>query len=299
MLKGSLVEAVDGLLEKNDYVTFRYAGCFDLAARREKTLFLKVLQNVDSFSEAQAMSLKIISNNINATAFLVGLHTRREKLAKGVVYERFDIPTVSLETLREIVEFDVFPKFQRDRGGFYVEIDSAALKKLRVQAGFTQRELAEAVGISKKAIYEHEKEQLRMDLSIAEKLEKLLEGKITREFSPSSFSVGKTSPVSRIEKEVASALSRKGFAVDFVSSAPFDIFAKEKTVIVSDVEKIGGGKRTLNLERFIAVVKKPAFVVSEKNTEEHAEIPVIARKELGNITKEEIIRIAKRAKVLK
>ena len=299
MLKGSLVEAVENLLEKNDYIAFRYSGCFDIAARKEKTLFLKILQNVDSFSESQARSLKIIARNINATALLVGQHTRRERLEKGVVYERFEVPTVSMQTLDEIISFDIFPKFQRDRGGFYVEIDSVALKNLRVEAGLTQRELAEAVGVNKKTIYEHEKEQLRMDLTIAEKLEKLLEGKIVRQFIPPTFGSIANAPSSRMERDVASALSKKGFSVDFVSSAPFDIFAKEKTVIISDVERIGGGKRTLNLERFIAVVKKPAFVVSEKTTEEHAQIPVIARKELGNISKEEIIRIAKRAKVLK
>ena len=168
-------------LEQNDYATCEYKGCFDIAAQKNVLLLIKTLMNVDSFQQEQARNLKIISNNLDAHPMLVGIQTRREKLKPGIVYERYDLPTVSLKTFEDLVCNSIFPRIYRDRGGLYVEIDSQVLRDTRKRKGLTQRELAEAVGINKKVIYEHEKKQLRMFLTIAERLEQILNKKIIKQ----------------------------------------------------------------------------------------------------------------------
>jgi len=299
MQKLQLVDSIQGRLEENNFSTCKYHGCFDLAAKKENLLFLKVLQNVDSLARESSRGLKIISQNLDASALVVGEQTNVEKLKIGIVYERFDLPTISLETFFEMIFENIFPRFYRDRGGVFVEIDSDALLSARKRKNFSQRELAEIVGVSNKTIYQHETSQLRMVLRIAEKIEKAVSRKIMKEINPleKKFFSQAEKPSSNLEKSVGSDLKKIGFSVNYVRSAPFDIFARAGALIVSDIEE---SKRRLQrraplLKEFISVVRKPAVAITEKFSFADSEIPAVERKELKELEAKDLIRIAKRA----
>jgi len=285
-------------LEESSYVTCEYHGCFDIAAKKELLLIIKVLLNVDAFQKEQAKNLKIIANNLDGYPMLIGLQTNREKLKTGIVYERFEMPTLSLETFKELICNKIFPKIYRDRGGLYVEIDSEVLKDARKGKSLTQRELAEAVGINKKVIYEHEKKQLRMLLEIAEKLEQILNKKIIKPTEIFKKYEEHGQPTDLLEKNIGRNLEKLGFKTDFVKQSPLDMFAKEKALIVSDIEidKRKMKKRAADLKDFINIVKKPALLITEKTkNEELLGIPLIERKELEDIEGKELIKRARKA----
>lgn len=294
-----LRQRVKNFLEENDYATYEYHGCFDVAAKKDVLLLLKVLFNIDAFQKEQAKNLKIISNNLDGYPMLIGLQTNREKLKIGIVYERFEMPTLSLETFEELIFNRIFPRLYRDKGGMYVEIDSEILKETRKRKGLTQRELAEAVGINKKVIYEHEKKQLRMLLEIAERIEHILNKKIIqvakvyKKYEEHGF------PKDNLEMGVGKNLEKLGFRTDFVKQAPLDIFAKEKALIISDIEmnRRKLTRHAVDLKDFINIVKKPALLITEKSKEEELlGIPVIQRKELEVFESgKELIRRAKKA----
>jgi putative transcriptional regulator len=293
-----LKQEVQNFLEKSDYTTCEYKGCFDIAAKRDVLLLLKILLNIDGFQKEQAKNLKIISNNLDAHPFLIGVQTNREKLKPGVVYERFETPTVSLKTFEDLIVNSIFPRIYRDKGGLYVEIDSAILREIRKKKGLTQRELAEAIGINKKVIYEHEKKQLRMLLEIAEKLERILNQKIIKPIEIFKRYEEHGYPEDYIERGVGKHLEKLGFKTDFVKQAPLDVFAKEKSLVLSDVEMNRRKmiKHAASLKDFIGIVKKPAVLITEKaKDEEVLGIPVIDRKELEEIDKKELIKKAKKA----
>src|SRR3989344_5270577 len=126
-----MLEHVERLLDDKGYSTCRYNGCFDIVARKRNLLLLKLLKNVDSLMKSQANNLKIISNNLDANPVLIGEHTSVERLKNGIVYERFEIPTVSVETFENLIVNEIFPKFYRDRGGMYVEADPKILRAAR------------------------------------------------------------------------------------------------------------------------------------------------------------------------
>ena len=302
MLKGGLIERTESMLEDSGWATVRYHGCFDIAAKKDGILLLKLLTNIDALPEGQAASLKTIASDLDATALLVGEQTSREKLGKGIVYERFDVPTVNFETLEQLIEQQIMPRIYRDKGGLYVEIDSTVLKDARSKKGLTQRELAEAVGISKKAIWEHEKHELRMLLSIAQKLEAVLDKRIVKDadIGNQTFKQAPTMPKDRLEKAVGSDLKRLGFGLDFVKGAPFDVLAKEKVLVISDIEE---NKRKIKaraeaLGQFVSLTKKPAVVITESGQEgQLGGIPVLLRKELHEFgSSKEVIRLAKKAR---
>jgi len=291
-------QEVHNFLEKNDYVTCEYKGCFDIAAKKHVLLLLKTLLNIDSFQFEQAKNLKIISNNLDAHPMIIGTQTRREKLKSGIVYERYDLPTVSLKTFEDLVCNSIFPRIYRDRGGLYVEIDSQVLKDTRKRKGLTQRELAEAVGINKKVIYEHEKKQLRMLLTIAERLEQILNKKIITPIDVFKKYEEHGYPKDKLEKAIGKNLEKIGFKTDFVKQAPLDVFAIEKALIISDIEinRRKMIKHAADLKDFIKIVKKPAVFITEKSKDEEIYgIPIIKRKELEEIDKKELIKKARKA----
>jgi putative transcriptional regulator len=291
-------QEVKTFLEKSDYAVCEYKGCFDLAAQKNVLLLLKTLLNVDSFQQEQARNLKIISNNLDAHPMLIAVQTTREKLKPGIVYERYDLPAVSLKTFEDLICNSIYPRIYRDRGGLYVEIDSDVLKDSRKRKGLTQRELAEAVGINKKAIYEHEKKQLRMMLAIAEKLEQILSSKIIKptEFFRKYEEHGR--PEDTLEKDVGKNLEKLGFRTDFVKQSPFDVFAKEKAMVISDIEldRKKMIKHAADLKEFIKVVKRPAVLITKDSDEDEIHgIPIIKKKELEEIDKRELIKKAKKS----
>jgi len=293
-----LKQQVKSFLEESDYSTCEYHGCFDIAAKKYMLLLLKVLLNVDAFQKEQAKNLKIISNNLDGYPMLIGMQTNREKLKKGIVYERFEMPTLSLETFEELICNKIFPRIYRDKGGLYVEIDSEILKDTRKRKSLTQRELAEAVGINKKVIYEHEKKQLRMLLDIAEKLEEILDKKLIKSTEIFKKYEVHSQPTDILEKNIGKNLEKIGFKTDFVKQSPLDVFAKEKALIVSDIEidKRKMKKRAADLKDFINIVKRPALLITEKaKSEDLLGIPLIERKELEEIERKELIKRAKKA----
>ena len=301
MEKTNIVQKAEKLLDESNYVTSVYHGCFDIAAKREKILLVKILQNIDAMLKWQAKNLKIISENLDASPILVGEQTRVEKLHNGVVYERYGVPAVNFETFRRLVEEDIMPTIYSDRGGMFVRIDSGMLREFRNRRGLTQKELAEMVGINKKAIYEHEKEELRMVMEIAQKIEKILQKKLTKEIDVLQHAqqFEKNEPKDRLEKDVGSKLKGIGFKVNYVSAAPFDIMAREKALIISDVEsnKSKIEKRAPALRGFSAVTDKPILVITDKPKHFDSDIPVIGKDELKEIgSSRQLLKIAKRVK---
>src|SRR3989339_1447307 len=139
---------VESILETNGYDCCWWHGCFDVAARKDEFMLLKVLDNIDSFQEEQARNLRILSEKLDASISVVGTHTRHEILDDNVIYERFSIPTFTPDTLESILHSN-YPMNFRTKGGMFREIDPQALRSGREAMGLSQSELASSVGIMK------------------------------------------------------------------------------------------------------------------------------------------------------
>ena len=296
MFRHQLVEEAVSILEENNYATQMYSGSFDIAAKEKNILILKVLLNVDSFLENHAKDLKIISHGLGANTVVIGKQTRFERLKEGVVYERFDIPTLSVETFRSIIENKIYPEVFRDRGGSYVRIDSEAMRAARKKKGLSQRELGEMLSVNKKTVYEHEKEELRMFLETARNLERVLDARLIRDDSLSRSYAEHGNPKDRLESSVGKALQRIGFEADYAGSSPFDILARSDEIVLSTVirkEKIFIRKAE-QLNSFSELIRRPRIAIAENSRERDIlGVPVIDRKDLLGLNKRDFLRIAK------
>ncbi|MBI2584065.1 MAG: helix-turn-helix domain-containing protein [Candidatus Aenigmarchaeota archaeon] len=289
-----LQKTVEKILESHNFAWSEWHGCFDIAARRKEMLLLKVLDNVDSFQEQQALNLSTLSGSLDAFASVIGTHTRYEELNDNVIYERFSVPAFTPETLDSILSSET-PFLYRARGGMFSDVDPKALHKAREKAGLSQSQLAGAVGVSKKNIYEHERMQKKARSEVVERIEKELGAQITLPFVPASLKSETTvKSEDAFEISVAKELRRIGFEAGFVRQSPFNIIAKEKFLIISeagsDVRKLR--KKLPHLAEFSEVSRKPTLVITEKELD--ADLPVVERRHLKEMSAKELRKIARK-----
>ena len=287
-----LKENLKSLLLSRDYEIYESTGCFDIAAKKKELLLIKTLKNIDSFVFPHALSLQSISSALDAHPFLIGENTNHEKLIPGIIYERFRIPAMCIETFEMILD-GAYPELLRSKGGVYVEIDPHALRDARKEKNLSQKELAEFVGVSMKTIHMHEKLVLRAELKTVEKIESVLGKKIRKQteiFRKYSFR-GRAKDT--LEKFVSNKLKEIGFDVYFTYHAPFDVSAKEKEIVISDIEN-DRRKIKYRYKRFASFVEflnLHGAVITE-NYRKESEIPIIPKKELEEVKdKKEFIKL--------
>ncbi len=274
-------EIVKNIFERNGYSVFEYSGCFDVAGKRERIILVKLLKNIDSFLLNHAKSLKSMAWGLSADPLIVGNNTNYEKLQKGVVYERFGIPAVNIDTFEMIIEGDV-ELIWRDKGGKYVEIDPELLKKYRYESGLTQKQLAKLVGVSQKTIYIHENNTKRAPLELVEKIEEVLGNKI-RKTTKMFVKYERYGAETEFEKFVERKFYSLGIETAFTRKTPMDMIGKEKELIVSAVEE---NKRKLKYKigrfiEFLEFLDTDGAVIT--TFEADYSIPVISKDELEEI----------------
>lgn len=167
-------------------------SCFDMIARKGNlTIAIKVLSNIDSLRHEQAEELKKLSKLFGINAIVVGEKSKAFKLKKGVVYERYGIPVLSLGSFEELLHNRI-PFVKYFKGKNIVEIYSEKLKEKRMLKGLSLQDLANEVGLTKESLHRYE-HSATTSLNSARKLEKflncnlikganLLERRIVKEF---------------------------------------------------------------------------------------------------------------------
>ena len=127
--RGRMLQEIEKLLISEGYKTSDIydQGSFDIVARKNLLiLLLKTFINIDSVNEKNAHEMKQLANIFLASPIIIGEKSRNGILEEGVIYERYDIPTIGLETLKNMIlaEFpdsDVEMYTCRGLCGFYAE----------------------------------------------------------------------------------------------------------------------------------------------------------------------------------
>ncbi len=129
---------------------------FDIAARKETLLMIKIVLNIDKVPIELIEDLKLISYFFNGISLILGKETRKEELRDEVLYERRGILAMNLLTFKLFIKNQAIYTISR-KGGFYVNIDSEKIHKLRLDKNLSLQELASEIGVSRKAAYLFEK----------------------------------------------------------------------------------------------------------------------------------------------
>jgi putative transcriptional regulator len=147
---------------------------FDLIARRDSlVLIVKVLKNIDALDPSEAARLRELSGLFGGSVILVGESSGASELEAGVVYNRYGIPIVVEESLRDYLAQGVPPFLFSSPGGIFARIDGARLRELRESRRLSLGALAGIAGVSRRTIQLYE-EGAGAEMTVVERIESYL-----------------------------------------------------------------------------------------------------------------------------
>ncbi|UZE92638.1 MAG: transcriptional regulator [Methanosarcinales archaeon] len=248
-MKELLLHRVLDVLKRAGFITSEPCEvrprCFDMvASRRHVLLLVKVLLNIGGLSMDSANEMRCLAERLHCSPLIVGERTCNKPLDNGVVYLRYGIPSINLQTLHDLFVFEIPPLIYAAPGGLYVNIDGDALQEARTSRGISLGEIASQLGVSRRAINKYE-EGMNATIRVALKLESFLNMALShpidilhpRPYDTPSHSQKTISPV---ERAVFMMMIDIGFDVLPMVQAPFNALSQDKTAtILTGVGKYG------------------------------------------------------------
>lgn len=284
---------------------------FDAIARKgDQLLVLKMLSNIDSLSHSDADDLRALAATLDASPIIIGLHSSASELENGILYSRFGLPILSVDSFEALMAEGMPPLVYAAPGGLYVRVDGETLRSVREAKSISLGALAEAAGVSRKAIQMYEAGMGAM-VEIAARIEEFLDEPIVLPLDPFEFTSEMADAMKALEKveesnkEIFDMLREIGYFVLPTRRCPFDAFAREEELLLTG---IGGDERLV--ERKARVVgdlsrvteKKSVIIVQEDSRIKAIEgTPLVSKDELRRADRSEdlmelIIRRQKRVR---
>jgi putative transcriptional regulator len=220
---------------------------FDVAARKDETLLLcKVLFNIDGLNEETAREMKYLAEYLGGSAIVVGAKTRDQMLEDSVVYMRYDILALSVQTLHDYFIENIPPLVSAAPGGLYVSIEGDVLKKARMDHSMSLGTLATMVGVSRRTISKYEEEGMDASIDVVLQLEDIFRVELARPINILK-SCGSRKPRKKAESEteaqtksctllpedlILNTISMLGYDVLPTAQAPFKAISRDKSSVI-------------------------------------------------------------------
>ena len=290
----------------SDLYSMRPIG-FDLVARRDNSLLIiKVLTNVDAFSDDVAKELRVLSVLLKSCPLLIGERSGLGHLENDVVYDRFGVQTITLETFRNNLLEGMPLNVYAAPGGLYVDLDSEKLGKLRKEQKVSLGSFARSVRVSRRTVQMYE-DGMNARVEVASRIEEFLGSNITRPidiFKPLSSDKkevttirGESRRIREFQKEIFSLLKHVGYTITPMERCPFEAVSQDKEkILLTCVHKYD--KKLLKKAQVVSsiskITEKHAFLIIDKEiSRTNIEgTPLIVKKELKKIRDpEEILEL--------
>ena len=309
LTRSQLLHNIEKLLKSQGYKTSDIydQGSFDIVARKKLLiLLLKTFQNIDSINQTNAHEMKQLANIFLASPIIIGERSRNGFLEEGVIYERYDIPTIGFETLKNMILYNEYPEILADRGGYFVKIDGNVIKQYREEYSLSLKDLADLAHVSRATMYKYENEIVRANTETAMILEEILNTKVTLDIDLLKQPQKEDIEFSNVDDTLD--LSKLGYGVVSTNKSPFDAVAKMKTSekqspLMANVEKNRTEKTLKRMavplkDLSVVTTSEPVFIINnEKIKESIGTIPVIKSWELKEFeNSKELLKMIKERK---
>jgi len=284
--KSYLVNRLVDSLSKKEFQLFLTRGCFDIVARKDFLMLIKALTNVDGLVQEQAQSLKAISYFISAYPLVVSEKTNRTSLEDKIIYSRFELPVVTPTMFECIIEEEVIPEIKTIKGKHIVTINTVYLRKKREELNLSLEKLSKQIGISKKALYEIEKQRVNPTLETVERLEELLRVDLKVPYEMKTVERTCIEPKNEFQKKVSLEFFRLGVDNSAVNSASFKIIGKEKTSLITGLSDntIKIKKTVLQVKGLSSIFSSQGIFVAKRSHEQAIDgVPIVLESELPEL----------------
>ena len=245
-----------------------------------------------------------MANIFLASPIIIGEKSRNGLLEEGVIYERYEIPTIGFDTFKNMILYNEYPEILADRGGYFVKIDGNVIKQYREEYSMSLKDLANLAHVSRATMYKYENGIVRANTETAMILEEILNTKVTLDID-----LLKQPQKEDIEySDDVNDLSKLGYGVLSTAKSPFDAVAKMKSSdkhspLMANVEK---NRTEKTLKRMAVPLKdlsmvttsEPVFIINnDKIKESIGTIPVIKSWELKEFeNSKELLKMIKERK---
>ena len=271
---------------------------FDIVARRDDTLLIiKVMTNIDSLSENVSSELKTLASLLKACPLLIGEKNGLKNLEDNVVYFRFGIQAITLNTFRNHLLEGIPVKIYAGPGGYYVNLDEIKLRELRKDKGISLGAFARQVNVSRRMVQMYE-EGMNSRVEIANKIEKLLEHSITlpidilkdkknNEKENLDYE-NRFENIKSFQTEVFSLLKKVGYKIIPMERCPFEALSKDsEKIILTCVHKYDYklNNKAKVISSISKITERHAVVFTDKDVNKRnvSGTPIIIKKELKKL----------------
>lgn len=171
-----LISQINKLLKEADFKTFVFKTpscnyCYDLIVKKNNIVFIvKIIPNIDNLTDSLTEGIKSLSQLLNSKPLLIGIKNRYQNLEENTIYIRNDLPIISLKTLKNILNKNLYPYILARRGGGVIFLNGERMKSLRKEKRFSRKDLSEEIGVTKRTICSYESERMRPSSETAEKI---------------------------------------------------------------------------------------------------------------------------------
>lgn len=296
MEKLTTTEGIKSTLEKSGFNIFEYyrGGCFDIVARRDALLlFIKVQTNIDAVNSISMNELKILANFFDGVPLVIGERSSSGKIKDSVLYLRYSVPIMSKKTFDDILLEYMQPFIYASPGGFYVQLDGEAIRKIRKKKEISLGNLAEAAGVSRKAIQMYEK-GMGTNVDIALRIENFLCTSVilpmnvfSRTEKINDVEVDMTG-IEHFERLVFKYLNKLGCEIIPTRKCPFDALTKVKNdTLLAGISRYN--RDLIRKAHFVTSISKVtgsyyAFFVKDTDEKSIGGVPLIAYRELKRMS---------------
>lgn len=285
MQRENIIKAVARVLESYSYenvIISNMHASFDILARNKlKTLVIKVVYNIDTIDRRMAKDMIDVALFMDADPLIIGEVSKGKRLGKSVVYSRFSINCVSIESFESVLDNINIPLASK-YVGTKAEVDKDRMKSLRVLSGMSLSSLAKSANVSKDTLYKLEKFGGYASLGTVERTEARLGDSV------------RFNKMTRVVHEykvsgVSYKIGHTDIKAVYLNSSPFNIIGRRKNYYEAGIES---NPRTMKKKAklFAQIMEcfenNYSFFVSERKDGKFDGINVISKKRLSKIESE-------------
>lgn len=230
----NILSEVNNILNKADFSTYIVSSnyCVQIVAKKNDIkLLMRTTTNVDSEKKEVAENLGSLANAFSATPLIISKRDQIGSIEDGIIHEHFNINVVNLNTFRNSVLYGKLPIAYAKRGGLYFKINGEKLRKLRIKNRLSLGELANMIGVSRKAVYEYENSNMGVTLRTALRMREVLNEDVTMEIDifkwKNQIEVIDKAPSGVIAKQLHNKLKKIGCKTIGLNNAPIEVHAKD------------------------------------------------------------------------
>jgi putative transcriptional regulator len=292
-----LGEVRDTLTNAGFYVSELYSirpiG-FDLVARRDNSLLIiKALINIDAITQDVANELRTLSVLLKGCPLLIGEKTGIKTLEEDVVYDRFEIQAINLETLKNHLLEGIPLEVYAAPGGLYVNLNREKITNFRKEQHLSIGEFARSLKVTRRTVQMYE-EGMNASIEVALRIEDVMGTNIAKPIDllnqPIKIKQIKPATVEsegfkRFQREIFSILEQVGYKVIPMERAPFEAVSQDKRkILLTCVDRYD--KKLIRKARVVSsisdITEKHAVIIPDKDVHKTniEGTPLIVKKEL-------------------